>query len=227
MAVPADLLDPVSLGAAITRVLERWGRIDAVVHNGRYIGPGHMDRFLDTPIDILRKHLEANCIAPLIINQLVLPQMIARGTGVIVNLTSGAAYGTPMKPAGAGGWGLGYSISKGAFHRVAGIMKTELADQGILCFNVQPGFVATERIAQDMAKFGITSDGAPPTVPAKVVRWLCTSPEAKAFNGENIEAQQFCHERGMLPGWSGPYLPKEQSVTYDLSGYHLSQMMKV
>src|SRR5262245_28724372 len=52
MAVPADLLDPASLGAAVTTVLERWGRIDVVVHNGRYIGPGHMDRFLDTPIDL-------------------------------------------------------------------------------------------------------------------------------------------------------------------------------
>src|SRR5579864_3346933 len=46
LMVAADLLDPVSLGAAVTTVLERWGRIDVVVHNGRYIGPGHMDLVL-------------------------------------------------------------------------------------------------------------------------------------------------------------------------------------
>jgi NAD(P)-dependent dehydrogenase (short-subunit alcohol dehydrogenase family) len=48
--VPADLLDPASLGAAVATVLARLGRIDVIVHCGRYTGPGHMDRFLDTPI---------------------------------------------------------------------------------------------------------------------------------------------------------------------------------
>ena len=55
MAVPADLLEPATLGSAVTAVLERWGRIDVLVHNGRYIGPGHMDRFMDTPMDLIRK----------------------------------------------------------------------------------------------------------------------------------------------------------------------------
>jgi NAD(P)-dependent dehydrogenase (short-subunit alcohol dehydrogenase family) len=228
MTVAADLLDPPSLGAAVTTVLERWGRIDVVVHNGRYIGPGHMDRFLDTPIDILRRHMEANLFAPLIIDQLVLPQMIANGGGVIVDITSGAAYATPAQPAGAGGWGLGYSISKGAFHRVAAMLKTELGDQGIRCFNLQPGYVATERIRQDMGKFGFDADNAaaPAEVPAVVVRWLCTSPEAAAFNGENIEAQQFCHERGLLPGWKGPKLPKGMTAIPDLAGYNLQRVLQ-
>jgi NAD(P)-dependent dehydrogenase (short-subunit alcohol dehydrogenase family) len=227
LPVAADLLDPASLGAAVTKVLERWGRIDVVVHNGRYIGPGHMDRFLETPMEILRRHMEANVFAPLIIDQLVLPQMIARGGGTIVDITSGAAYATPAKPAGAGGWGMGYSISKGAFHRVAGMLKTELADQGIRCFNLQPGYIVTERIQQDMAKFGFEADdgAAPATVPAKVVRWLCTSPEAEALNGETIEAQQLCHERQLLPGWQGPRRPKEMGVLMDLAGYRAQTML--
>ena len=58
--LPADLLDRTSLGAAVATVLERWGRIDVLVNNGRYIGPGHMDRLLDTPMELLDKHLEAN-----------------------------------------------------------------------------------------------------------------------------------------------------------------------
>ncbi|HMC69117.1 MAG TPA: SDR family NAD(P)-dependent oxidoreductase, partial [Mycobacteriales bacterium] len=118
MAVPADLLDAPSLGFAVATVLERWGRIDVVVHNGRYIGPGHMDLFMDTPIELLRKQVEANLFAPLTINKLVLPQMIERGEGTIVNITSGSAYGDPTEPAGKGGWGMGYGISKGGFHRV-------------------------------------------------------------------------------------------------------------
>ena len=57
LLVAADLTDAASLGAAATRVLDRWGTVDVVVHNGRYIGPGHMDRLLDTPIELIEKQL--------------------------------------------------------------------------------------------------------------------------------------------------------------------------
>ena len=217
LVVPADLLDDVSLGAAVATVFDRAGHIDVVVHNGRYIGPGHMDRFLDTPIELLRRQMQGNVFAPLIINKLVLPSMIARGGGTIVNITSASGYADPTEPAGSGGWGMGYGISKGAFHRIAGFLAVELGGQGIRCFNVQPGLIATERIAQDMAKFGIANDGAPPEVVGAVVRWLCTDPAADAFNGTNIEAQYFCYERGLLPSWDGPRL-KDNHIRYDRSG---------
>ena len=41
-----------------------------------------------------------------------------------------------MKPAGDGGWGMGYGISKGAFQRIAGFIDVELGPQGIRCFNL-------------------------------------------------------------------------------------------
>lgn len=223
LVVPADLLDFPSLEAAVERVLGELGRIDVIVHNGRYIGPGHMDRFLDTPVELIETQIRANVLAPLVVNKAALPAMIARGGGTIVNITSASAYGDPTKPAGEGGWGMGYGVSKGAFHRVAGFLAVELADQGVRCFNVQPSLIATERIGQDMAKFGIANDGAPPEVVGKVVRWLCTEPEAEAFNGTNIEAQHFCHERGLLPGWSGPRL-KDNNIRYDLSGANLAAL---
>jgi NAD(P)-dependent dehydrogenase (short-subunit alcohol dehydrogenase family) len=217
LPVPADLLDPVSLGACVATVLERWGRIDVVVHNGRYIGPGHMDQFLDTPVEIIEKQIYANAIAPLHINRMVLPGMVARGTGTIISISSAAGYADPTEPAGQGGWGLGYAMSKGAFHRVAGLLATELHGTGVRCFNVQPNLIATERIAVDMAEFGIKANGAPADVVAVVVNWLVTDPEADEWNGRNIEAQFFCHERNLLPGWEGPQA-NEAPIRYDLSG---------
>ena len=47
----ADLLDLDSMTRAGHTVLDAWGRVDVLVHNGRYVGPGHMDRFRDTPIN--------------------------------------------------------------------------------------------------------------------------------------------------------------------------------
>ena len=224
LIVPADLLDAASLGVAATRVLERWGRVDVVVQNGRYIGPGHMDRLLETPIDLLEKHLSANVIAPLILNKLFLPGMIERkrGEGTIVNITSASGYADPTQPAGEGGWGVGYGISKGAFQRIAGFMKVEHEADGVRCYNVQPGFVATERIAADMAGFGFTG-GEPPEVVGAVVRWLATDPEASSLNGQTIEAQFFCHERGLFPGWDGPK-PNTNAITYDLAAARLAQL---
>lgn len=65
LVVAADLLDSASLVSAVATVLERKGRIDVVVHNGRYIGPGHMDLFMDTPIELLERQMQANLFAPL------------------------------------------------------------------------------------------------------------------------------------------------------------------
>jgi NAD(P)-dependent dehydrogenase (short-subunit alcohol dehydrogenase family) len=223
LLVPADLLDRASLGAAAATVLERWGRIDVVVHNGRYIGPGHMDRFLDTPISVLEHQLEANVIAPLVLNKVFLPRMIEQGGGTIVDITSASAYGDPTMPAGLGGWGMGYGISKGAFQRVAGFLAVELEEHNIRCFNVQPGLIATERIGQDMAKFGIANTGAPAEVVALVVAWLVTDDEAAAFNGATIEAQFFCHERKLLPSWDGPTL-QDNHIRYDRSGAVLDEL---
>ncbi len=202
LPVYLDLLDRTSLGAAVATVLERWGRIDILVNNGRYVGPGHMDQLLDTPVDLLDRHLEANVMAPVILTKLVLPQMVDRGGGIVINLASSSGTMDPPRPAGSGGWGLGYGMSKGALHRLAGMVAVELCDRGILAFNLSPGFVATERIAIDMAEFGFdASVGAPPDVVGAVAAWLVTSPEAAERNGEWIEAQEVCAALGLLPGW--------------------------
>ena len=202
ITVPADLTDRASVTAAAGAVLTEWGRVDVLVNNGRYVGPGHMDVFEDTPLELLDAHLEANVMAPLTLTKAVLPGMLERGSGTIVDITSGAAYADPPAPAGKGGWGLGYAISKGALHRIAGVLALELGDRGIRAYNVQPGFIATERMVQDMADFGFdASTGAPPDVVGAVVAWLVTDPAAAEPNGRNIEAQDVCKELGLLPGW--------------------------
>ena len=223
MIVPADLLDYASIGVAVTQVLERWGRIDVVVNNGRYIGPGHMDRLLDTPIELLEKHLQANVLTPILIAKLTMPSMIEHGGGHIVNITSASGYANPTKPAGDGGWGMGYGISKGAMHRVAGFLHVEHSPQGVYSYNVQPGYISTERIKADMAGFGFEDNGQPPDVVGAVCAWLATSPDAPQFSGTNIEAQFFCHERKLLPWWGGPQ-PNEAAITYDTSGADLARL---
>jgi len=205
MPVFLDITDRTTCGSSVTQVLERWGRIDVLVNNARYIGPGHMDRLLETPVELLDKHLEGNVMAPIILTKLVLPQMIERKHGIIITVTSGAGRGDPPAAAGEGGWGLGYGMSKGAVHRLIGIVKLEHERDGILAYNLHPGFITTERMIQDMGAFGFDAEaGAPPDVIGAAAAWLCTAPEALEKNGQWVEGQNLTHDLGLLPGWSGP-----------------------
>jgi NAD(P)-dependent dehydrogenase (short-subunit alcohol dehydrogenase family) len=204
LTVPADLLDRASLGVAATTVLERWGRVDVVVHNARYIGPGHMDTMLDAPITAIENHMQGNFFAPLVLNKIFLPHMLERGSGRIINLTSTSGYSDPLHPAGSGGWGISYGATKAALHRVAGMLAAELGPRGLLAFNVDPGYTSTERIAQDMAKFGFEDSGEPAEVVGAVVRWLASTDEAAELNGQTVFAQQFCVEHDLVPGYTGP-----------------------
>ncbi len=222
LMLPADITDPASVAAAATTALERWGRIDVLVNCARHTGPGHMDKIIDTPMWAIDAVMRGNFFTPLQLTKLVLPGMLARRSGIIINFTSVSAVSSPAKAAGDGGWGITYGASKSAAHRLAGIIAVETEGQGVLAYNVDPGFTWTERIEQDMAKYGFKPDGAPPEVSAATVNWLVTAPEAAQFNGRTIFAQQFCAERGLLPGWGlADVLPMRANL--DRAGANLGE----
>jgi NAD(P)-dependent dehydrogenase (short-subunit alcohol dehydrogenase family) len=198
LIVPMDLLDRASVGAGMTVALERWGPIDLLLHNGRYVGPGMMDVILDTPIDAYEKFLEAHVIAQLTLTKMALPGMLERGSGTIITMGSGAGYTDPPAPAGQGGWGLGYGIAKAASHRLVGHLKVEFAGRGIRAFNVDPGYVRTER-NQSVSDGLDHSTGAPPEAIGAVIAWLASSPDADPLHGAMVIAQDLCRESGLYP----------------------------
>jgi len=200
LMLPADITDPTSVTKAATTALSQWGAPDVLVNCARHTGPGHMDKLVDTPDWGLRSIMEGNFFTPLLLCKIFAPGMLARGSGVIFNLTSMSAFSDPKTPAGDGGWGVSYGASKAAIHRLAGILAVELP--GVLTFNIDPGYTWTERIEQDMAKFGFKAAGrVPPEVTGAAVAWLATEPEAVAFNGRTIFTPQFAADRKLYPGW--------------------------
>jgi hypothetical protein len=92
-------------------------------------------------------------------------------------------------------------MSKGAFHRLAGILAVEYPQ--LRFYNVDPGYVVTERMAVNAQALGLEGvyPGAPPSVPAAVIAWLATAPDAAALSGHTISAQRFASERGLHPPW--------------------------
>jgi len=199
-----DLLDRASIDAAVGEALARFGAIDLLVNNGIYQGPGVMDRFLDVPPGAIEQIFGGNVFAQVHLTRLVLPGMLERGRGTIIDVTSTTAYADPPGPVGRGGWGFAYGASKGAFHRLAGILHVEHASDGLRAFNVDPGYTPTETMR---ALRGNATDldrayrGAPPEVAAAVIAWLATDPDADEWRGKCVQAQRLCRDRRLLPDW--------------------------
>ncbi len=102
LAIRADLLDRASLLAATERVLGEWGHVDVLVNNAVHTGPGSMERFLDLDVDMVEAKLEANVVAQLVLIKSVLPGMLERGEGTIIDITSAVATSDPPAPTGRG-----------------------------------------------------------------------------------------------------------------------------
>jgi NAD(P)-dependent dehydrogenase (short-subunit alcohol dehydrogenase family) len=199
LPVVMDLLDRPSIDAMVDTVFGEWGRIDALVNNAIYQGPGRMDRVLELDLDAATNLVVGNYVHQLHLIQLVVPRMLEQGGGRVVNMASATASMDPPAPAGEGGWGLGYGASKAAFLRVAGQLHVEFAAQGIVAFNVDPGFTTNDKPSD--AQFAARFRGAPPEVTGAAIAWLCSSDDALELAGTLVYSQPLCKRRNLLPGW--------------------------
>jgi NAD(P)-dependent dehydrogenase (short-subunit alcohol dehydrogenase family) len=202
LELAVDLHDLDGLRGAVTRVSDSWGGVDLLVNNAVDTGPGSMVSVLDLTVAQFQSKLEANVVAPLVLVQAVLPGMLERGRGTIVNVTSHTATADPPGPVGKGGWGLGYAASKAALHRIAPLVAVEYGDRGIRAFNVDPGYVETERQVVNAAALGLVGHytGAPPSVPGTAIAWLAGHTE-DVDNGQTVRAQKLALTHQLHPDW--------------------------
>lgn len=203
LALRLDLLEPGSIRDAVERTLAEWGRIDVLLNNGIYTGHGSMDLFLDLEPETVQTMFRANLFAQIDVTQRVLPGMLERRHGVVIDMVSGAGLQDPPAPAHRGGWGFAYAATKAAFHRMVGVLAVEHSDSGVRFHNVEPGFVMTEamKLNDTGGEIGKRFTPAPPTVPAAAIAWLATAPEAEARNGQTVFAQKIALELGLHADW--------------------------
>jgi len=199
LVVKLDLAARSDWPVAVQTAVDHFGRIDVLVNNGRYVGPGHMDRFEDTPVELIEQMFLCNVIAPLHLIKLCLPIMRRQGGGTIINITSSA--GTTETPAmiGHGGWGLGYSVTKAAFNRMVPGLAKEFRPHNIAVIGLMPGFVATERTAVELKDLGFdTSKGLPTENPGRVCAMLATAKDPMYFSGRDVHGPTFYAEHALV-----------------------------
>lgn len=203
LAIPLDLLDRDSVRGALDKVLSQWGRIDLLLNNGIYTGPGSMDLFLDLDDSTIEVIFQANLFAQIEITRRVLPPMLARNSGTVINMVSGAGVMDPPAPASSGGWGYAYAASKAALHRMVGILAVEHAGSDVRFHNLDPGFVMTEAMKLNDPDGAIARKfrAAPASVPAAAVAWLASGSEAALHNGQTVSAQRLCLDLDLHADW--------------------------
>lgn len=195
--VALDLTDPERLEPAAAEAIAGLGRVDVLVNNAVWVGPGNHQRLLDVARSDLEHRLYANLTAQVLFTRPVLAHLVERGGGTVVDITSAAGYHRPPAPPGQGGWGVGYGCSKGGFHRLAVHLAVEYGDAGIRAFNLQPGMVATERVLlQGSETAHIARRGVAPEVIGAVAAHVVTNPD-RFENGGTIEAQQLARTLGL------------------------------
>jgi NAD(P)-dependent dehydrogenase (short-subunit alcohol dehydrogenase family) len=134
VAVPADVSDSEAVEWMVREVERALGPVTLLVNNAGLAGP--IGPTWEAEPGEWWRCLEVNLRGPMLCSRAVLPGMIARGCGRIINVASGA--GTLAIPhLGA------YVTSKAALIRLTEVMASETADHGIKTFAIEPGTVRT------------------------------------------------------------------------------------
>lgn len=134
LAIPTDVTDPSDLDALVGRTLDEHGRIDVLINNA---GRGFYSPVAGTDLDLYRRILEVNLLAPLAAMQKVLPSMRERGRGSIINVSSGASLGV-SPTTGA------YASTKAALNQLTAVARAELAPEGITVSLIHPYLTESE-----------------------------------------------------------------------------------
>lgn len=132
-ARPCDLSNPDGFRELLASAEADHGRIDLLVNNA---GVSERRGVEDQAVDDYRRLLETNFFAAVAGTLQVLPGMLARGFGVIVNMSSDAAR-VPAPPYGP------YNASKAALSAFAESVAHEVGDRGVHVHVLYPGWVPT------------------------------------------------------------------------------------
>jgi len=134
LAVIADVSDSAAVERAVRQVEGALGPVDLLVNNAAT--PGPLGPMWEADADDWWHSFEVNLRGPFLCSRAVLPAMIARRRGRIINLATSAAT-VAVAHMGA------YVIAKTALIRFTENLAAELVNSGVSVFAIDPGTVRT------------------------------------------------------------------------------------
>ena len=182
LAVACDVSRYTDVAATVARCQEAFTRLDILVNNAGVIEP--IARLGDSDPKQWGRAADINYKGVYHGLRAAIPVMEAQGSGVIVNLSSGAATGAME------GWSH-YCSAKAAALSLTRCAHQEYGDRGIRIVGLSPGTVATgmQVLIKASGSNPISqldhSVHSPADWPARIIAWLCTE-DAAEFSGTDV-----------------------------------------
>lgn len=152
LAVAGDVRSARDVARIVGRTEQELGPIDVLV-NCAGTGPSDPGPIGATDPDDWWRVMEVNVRGPMLFTSHVVPGMVDRGRGRIININS--LVGIDARTAGAAS---AYGVSKAALSRFTDILAAELAGTGVIALDVSPGLVRTAMTADVPAFADIPDD---------------------------------------------------------------------
>ncbi len=131
---PLDVTIPKNIPSVVNKIEKQVGKIDVLINNA---GITVFKTFNNTTLNEFRKIIETNLIGPIECIKAVLPQMIQKKNGWIINIVSDAAIKS-IKGSSA------YTASKSGLLALSNVLREEVRQFNIKVVNVLPGATSTE-----------------------------------------------------------------------------------
>ena len=135
IAIPAHVWAADDLRNLVDRTMEKWGKITTLVPNAAtnpYYGPS-----AEMPESAFDKILEVNVKSVFKLCHMVLPGMVAAGSGSIIIIASNSGLKGSVELSG-------YAISKVAEHQIARNLAVEYGPKGVRVNAIAPGLIKTD-----------------------------------------------------------------------------------
>lgn len=133
-AFQCDVADPASVEAAVTAVVEAFGRVDVLVNSAGIVALAPAE---ELPFDAWQRTLSVNLTGTFVVSQAVGRRMLAAGKGTIVNLASQAGSVALDQHAA-------YCASKFGVIGLTKVLASEWAGRGVTVNSISPTVVLTE-----------------------------------------------------------------------------------
>lgn len=186
MAVRCDVADYAQVTSAIEQVEATLGPLDVFIGNAGLLDP--ISHLADADPEVWGKTIDVNLKGVFNGMRAVMPGMMARGSGTIITVSSGAAH-SPIE-----GWSA-YCSSKAGAYMLTRCADHEARDKGLRIMGLSPGTVATD-MQRDIKASGVNpvsqldwSVHIPPEWPARTLMWMCTS-DADEFCGTDVSLRE-------------------------------------
>lgn len=137
----ADLTRAADAEKVVAAARERFGRVDILVNNAGHYGP--VAPVEEYPLEEFDKVIAVHLRAAFLMSKLVLPEMYARKSGVILHISSISAKA-------AYGWGSAYAAAKAGILGLTRVMAAEASRQGVRVNAICPGPVTETVMSKEL-----------------------------------------------------------------------------